>query len=65
MAVAAVKGTTYSFVLLVKVVDVAVQDLDKELNGGGRLHARVGDTESALETLENAFSVAVELEPLD
>jgi hypothetical protein len=39
---------TYRIVLLVKVVHVSVQDLDKEFDGYGRVHACVGDTERAL-----------------
>jgi hypothetical protein len=49
------------FVLLIEVVDVAVQNLDEELHGDGRVHAGISDTEGTLETLENPFSIAVEL----
>lgn len=48
-------------VLLVEVVHVAVQDLDEELHGDGRVHAGVGDAERALEAFEDALAVAVEL----
>lgn len=50
-----------SLILLVEVVDVAVEDLDEELHGHGGVHAGVGDAESALEALKDALSVAVEL----
>lgn len=49
------------FVLLVEVVDVAVEDLDEEFDGDGGVHAGVCDAEGALETFEDAFAVAVEL----
>lgn len=55
------KDWTYGFVLLVKVVDVAVQDLDKELDRNSGIHARVRDTESALEALEDSLAIAVQL----
>jgi hypothetical protein len=38
------------FVLLVEVVDVAVEDLHEELDGDGCVHAGVGDAEGSLET---------------
>jgi len=49
------------FVLLVKVVDVAVEDLDEEFNRDGGVHASVCDAESTLEAFEDALAVAVEL----
>ena len=49
------------FVLLVEVVDVAVEDLDEELDGNGGVHACVGDAEGALQAFEDALAVAVEL----
>lgn len=52
----------HGIVLLVKVVDVAVENLDKELDADGRVHAGIGDTEGALQALEDAFAVAVGLE---
>ena len=48
-------------VLLVEVVDVAIQDLDEEFYRYGGVHAGVGDAEGALEAFEDAFAVAVEL----
>lgn len=35
-------------VLLVEIVDVAVEDLDEELNGDGGVHAGIGDAEGTL-----------------
>jgi hypothetical protein len=55
----------YRFVLLVKVVDVAVEDLDEELDRGRRLHAGVGYAQSSLQTLEDTLAVAVELQEGD
>ncbi len=40
-------GMSYRFVALVEIVYVSIQDLDEELDGRGRLHARVGHAESA------------------
>ena len=51
-------------ILLVEVVDVAIEDLNKELHRHGRIHTGVCDTESALEAFEDALAVAVELELL-
>lgn len=51
----------HGIVLLVKIVDVAVENFDEELDAHGCVHAGVCDAESALEALEHAFAVAVEL----
>jgi len=56
------RHVTYRLVLLVKIVDVAVEDLDKELNRYGGIHARVRHTQGALQTLEHAFAVSVGLQ---
>lgn len=48
-------------VLLVEVVDIAVQDFHKELDGDSGIHAGVSHTECTLEALEDPFAVAVEL----
>lgn len=48
-------------VLLVEVVDVAVEDFDEEFYRYGGVHAGVGDAESSLEAFEDSFAVAVEL----
>lgn len=50
------------FVLLVEIVDIAVEDFHKELDGDSGVHAGVGHTEGALKALEDSFAVAVELE---
>lgn len=52
---------TYSIVLLIKVVHVAVQDFDEQLHRNGGIHAGISDTERALQTLEYSFSIAIEL----
>lgn len=49
-------------VLLVEVVDVAVEDLDEEFHADGCVHAGIRDAEGALETFEHAFAIAVELQ---
>jgi hypothetical protein len=48
-------------VLLVEIVDVAVEDLDKEFDGHGGIHAGICDTQGALQTLEDSLPVTVEL----
>jgi hypothetical protein len=48
-------------VLLVEVVNVAVQDLDEQLDADGRVHAGVGDAQGALQAFEDALAVAVGL----
>ena len=52
----------YLLVLLIKVVQVSVEDLDEELNRDCRVHACVCDSERTLQTFEDAFTVAVELD---
>ena len=48
-------------VLLVEVVDVAVEDFHEEFDRDGGVHAGVGNTKGTLEAFENPFAVAVEL----
>lgn len=38
------------FVLLVKVIDIAIKDFDKQFHGYGRIHAGIRNTKGALET---------------
>jgi hypothetical protein len=52
---------TYSIVLLVKVVHVAVQDFDEQLYRHCGIHAGIGDTERALQALEYSFPITIEL----
>jgi hypothetical protein len=51
----------YCFVLLVKVVHVAIEDLNEKLDRHGGIHTGVGYSEGALQAFENSFPVAVEL----
>ena len=53
---------TYSFVLLVKVVHVAIENLDKELDGDGGVHTCVGNSESPLQAFQDTLAVAIQLE---
>ena len=53
--------TTYRFILLVEVIHISVQDLYKQLYRYRSIHARIGHTQSALQTFENALTIAVEL----
>ena len=50
-----------SLVLLVEVVYVAVEDLDKEFDGDGGVHASVCDAEGTLKAFKDALAVAVQL----
>ena len=52
---------TYSLVLLIKVVDISVQDLDEQLDRHGGVHARISHSQGPLQALQNPFAVAVEL----
>ena len=54
-------GRAYSIVLLVEVVDVAVQNLNEELDRDCCVHARIGDAESTLQALKHTLAIAVEL----
>lgn len=53
--------TTYSIILLLKVINISVQDLYKEFNRHSRVHAGIGNSQSALQTLKNAFSISIKL----
>jgi hypothetical protein len=55
------KGKAYCFVLLVEIVNVAIEDLDEKLDGHGGVHAGICYSESTLEAFEDAFTVAIEL----
>lgn len=48
-------------VLLVEVVDVAVEDFHEELDGYSCVHAGICNAEGTLKTLEDSFAIAVEL----
>lgn len=52
---------TYGFVLLVKVVDISIKDLNKKFDRNSRVHASVSDSESSLQALQHTFAVSVEL----
>jgi hypothetical protein len=53
---------TYSIILLVEVVHVAVQNLNKEFHGHRGIHTCVSNTECTLQTFEHSLSIAVELD---
>ena len=55
----------HGVVLLVEVVDVAIQNLDEEFNGDGGVHAGVCDAQGTLETFEDALAVTVGLDSID
>jgi hypothetical protein len=54
-------GRAHSLVLLVKIVDIAVQYLHKQLHGYRCVHASIRDSERSLQTLQYTFTVTVEL----
>ena len=53
--------STYSIILLVKVIDIAVENLDEQLNRHGRVHASVSHPEGTLQTFEYPLAITVEL----
>lgn len=50
------------FVLLVVIVDVAVEDLDEQLDGDSRVHAGVGHAQRALKAFKHTLAITVELD---
>lgn len=48
-------------ILLVEVVDVAIENLNEKFHGDGGVHAGVCDSKGTLEAFQDSFSVAVEL----
>lgn len=52
---------TYSIVLLLKVINISVQNLDKKLNRHSRVHTSICNAKCTLQTLKNTFSIAVKL----
>ena len=56
------KRNTYRLILLIKIVDVAIQDFDKQFNRHRSVHASVGDAEGTLETFQHPFAVTIELQ---
>lgn len=51
----------YRLILLIKVVDVSVQDLNKQFDGYRGVHASVGHPQRSLKTLQHTLAVPVEL----
>lgn len=49
----------HGFVLLVEIVDVSVQDLDKKFNRNRSIHTCIGHPKSALKTLKDSFPIAI------
>lgn len=52
----------HAFVLLIKVIDVAVENLDEQLNGDCNVHAGISNSKGALEAFEHTFAIAVDLD---
>lgn len=52
----------HSLILLVEVVDVAVQDLDKKFDRDAGIHAGICNTEGTLETFKDALAITVKLQ---
>lgn len=53
--------STHCLVLLVEVVDVAVEDFHKQLNRYSGVHARICYSKCTLQALEYTFAIAVKL----
>jgi hypothetical protein len=47
--------------LLVKIVDIAVEDLNEEFNRHSSVHASICNTQRPLETFQDSFPISVEL----
>jgi hypothetical protein len=54
----------YSFILLIEVVDVAVENLNKEFDRHGRVHASISDAQRTLQALENTLAITIKLDRL-
>lgn len=52
---------TYSIILLLKVINISVQNLDKKLNRHSRIHTSICNAKCSLQTLKNTFSIAIKL----
>lgn len=55
------RSGTYSIVLLIKIVHIAVKYLNKELNRYSRVHACICNTKSTLKTLKNPLAISIQL----
>lgn len=51
----------YSIIFLVKVIDVAVQDLDEKFDRHGSIHTCVSNPKRTLQAFEDSLAVSVEL----
>lgn len=49
-------------ILLIEVVDVAIQNFDEELHGYSGIHTSISNAQGTLEAFKNAFAIAVELQ---
>lgn len=52
----------YGFILLLEVVDVAIEDFHEKFYRNCRVHARIGNSQGALKTFQNSLAVSVKLE---
>lgn len=43
-------GNTYRLILLIKVINISIENLNKQLDRRGRLHARVSNAQGTLQT---------------
>lgn len=53
--------STYGLILLVKVVDVAVEDLNEELHTDRGIHTGVSHPQRTLQALKHTLAITVEL----
>ena len=56
-----ISGHAHSLILLVKVVQVAVQNFDKQFHRHGGIHARICHTQGSLQALQDALAIAIKL----
>lgn len=52
----------HGLVLLVEVVDVAIENFDEQLNRYSGIHASISNAERSLEAFEYSFTIAIDLE---
>ena len=54
-------ASTYRLVLLIKIVDVTVQNLHEKLDGYGGVHASICYSKCSLQTFKHTLAVPIQL----
>lgn len=52
----------YRLILLLKIINIAIENLNKELYRYCSVHACISYPESTLQTLKNALAITIQLE---